>query len=370
MRRLSTSGTVPTIVPSGSTDVLRQIEDIIRGIQSDVGQVIIGYNEDVYPIISSFSQGRSETRWSLSDDIYPKKNGIDGSQVFLDNDASLSLEDGRYWRSDLSRPKTIKESVEDLYTSLSNSIDSIRGDFASVSSYGVPARAVGMIGDNIFDASKSSDSSSLDSIANGNVLHVLQVARDLYGDAYDSWTSDGSILLTGGSLRTMVEGLLSIHNSTWDSSTIPLHSALPIYSTYTGTPYNEVTALADDVIGGLIFDPSQNASVEVQYTFEAAIGYMGAAAVDGELYLYDMGTSGAIGAGTLVTTLSTASVAQGAGFVDKVSSILTISAAPIAGASQILNSERVYEIRTKLTGAPGPGEYCQVSWAGIVARPT
>lgn len=135
MKRLRSSGTVAGIDPSGSVDVLQQITDMLRGIQADVSQIIVDYNKELFTTIGTLPQGKAETRWRLSNDnINPRLNNLDGANVFVDTDASATANGGRFWLSNATtnRPKTIKESLLDLYTSLSSSIDQLRTEIVAI----------------------------------------------------------------------------------------------------------------------------------------------------------------------------------------------------------------------------------------------
>lgn len=135
MKRLRSSGTVSGIDPSGSIDVLQQITDMLRGVQSDVSQIIIDYNKEVFSTIGTLPQGKAETRWRLStDDINPRLNNLDGANVFVDTEASSVANGGRFWLSNanVNRPKTLKEALLDLYTTLTNSIDQLRAEIAAI----------------------------------------------------------------------------------------------------------------------------------------------------------------------------------------------------------------------------------------------
>jgi hypothetical protein len=135
VKRLRSSGTIAAIDPSGSVDVLAQITDTLRGVQGDLSQVITEYNKEVYSVISSLPQGKAETRWSLTtDDINPRINNFDGDNIFVDTLASSTKDGGRFWLSTTSpnRPKTVRESFLNVYTTLTTSIDQLRAEIAAI----------------------------------------------------------------------------------------------------------------------------------------------------------------------------------------------------------------------------------------------
>jgi hypothetical protein len=135
VKRLRSSGAIVVIDPSGSVDVLAQITDVLEGIQGDLSQVITEYNKEVYSVISSLPQGKAETRWSLTtDDINPRINNFDGDNIFVDTLASSTKDGGRFWLSTTSpnRPKTVRESFLNVYTTLTTSIDQLRAEIAAI----------------------------------------------------------------------------------------------------------------------------------------------------------------------------------------------------------------------------------------------
>jgi len=384
MRRLRISGTVTTFDKGSSVDIISQIEDSNLGLQSDISHVVTEWNAEIYPILSTLPQGRSETRWSLDDSINPRVNGFDGTQVFVDNSATSETDGGRYYRVDSSRPRTIKESLNNLYTYVSNTVDSLRGEVTVVSSGGVSTDVQGRIGAGIFDPTLSSSSTSLHGVSSSNQLRVAQLAKDLYDDAYDSWTVDGSSLLSNYSLRDMVDALLQLHEGSWNSDITLGHEAADFEDTYSqiSCVYGYDSSATSEVVAGtFVFDPtafdgalagySSSVSPFLKATlktqFVCALGYIGAGAGVCDVRLYDMGTPGSLGAGDLISSIDNSLL--GSNVVDKVSVDLAVGTPLSWSSNQILNSERVYEIRIILTGTPGAGDVGRIGWGGLVVSP-
>jgi len=212
MRPLSASGQLSNL-DSSHPDILGQIEDILRGIQSLLAQIVVEYNSEVYTTIGTLPQGRADVRWRMTDDsISPKVHNLDGANIFVDTNASTITDGGKYWRTDKTRPKTIKEALNAIYLEISNAIGTIQIQTSSGLTEAIKAR----IGINIFDPTQTSSPTSLDGLTQSNQMHLLQLARDLYDDSYDSWTSNGAALLTN-SIRDHLVALLSIHNGVFDT---------------------------------------------------------------------------------------------------------------------------------------------------------
>jgi len=189
MKRLRSSGTVSILNLSGSVNVLQQITDNLKGLQSDLSQLITEYNAEVYPALSTLPQGKSESRWNLPDNtINPRINGLDGANLFVDITASAVKDSGRFWYSisGRSRPKTIKEVFSSLYTDLTTQIDLLRKEINTsnqeipVSAYNNSVSVSNLVEDDVrsvvFDGT-----SILATAASAGVISVSSLSRN---DAY------------------------------------------------------------------------------------------------------------------------------------------------------------------------------------------
>ena len=371
MRRLRSAGTVTSVNPSSSVSVLEQLVDMLRGIQADVSQVIVEWNSTAYPIFSTLPQGKEDTRWNLRDDtINAKVNGIDGANIFVDNSATALTNGGRYWRSDIARPRTIKETLEAVFTEMSDDVDAVRTEVAATaSSGGVSASAQAAIGAGIFDTSAASATGSLDDLTETNRANLLQIAKDVYDDLYDNLTGDGVAAIDNFSVRQMMQALLLLHGGAWNSSVTLSHSSIgasigAAYRTFAGGTNEETALTSEQVVGGFTFDPSElgTAISSMVLYFEGLLTYIAAgAAGSGSLLLYDMGAPGSIGAGTLRSTLNTAAVRN---TLTQERNTLSSVAAP-SDAGEIFNVERVYELRILTDGNGNAADIIRMAWGGI-----
>lgn len=123
MRKLRTSSSVTAIDPLDPTGVLLQIVDCMKGLQGDIANIAAEYNAEVRAPLSTLPQGRSETRWSLDDTICPRINGFDAGQLFVDNDATAATGNDLFWDDANSRPSTVKEFLESLYSRVENAVN-------------------------------------------------------------------------------------------------------------------------------------------------------------------------------------------------------------------------------------------------------
>jgi len=376
MRKLRSSGSISSINASASVSVLEQVTDMLRGVSADVSQVLSEWNANAYPILSTLPQGAADSRWDMDDTVNPWVNGLDGANFFVDNYASTEEDGGKYWRSDLSRPKTVKESLADLYTEILNSTDSVRTEIASsgAGGDGVTPAAKARIGANIFDTNETSAADSLDALTLTNRANILQMAKDMYDDLYDNLTGNGVESLDNYSVRDMVQALLLLHGGAWNTSIDLTHDGIggsigAIYRTFCGGTNEETTTTSEVVVGGFTFDPSQfgTAIGSMNLHFEGLLTYVAAGSVGSAyLYLYDMGAPGSITAGTLRSTLNTGTTRN---LLTQERNTLSAVTSP-SSANQIHNAERVYEIRLKSDGLGDPADVARMTWGGIYIEVT
>ncbi len=379
MNKLYGISSVPQLSRSGNEDILSLIEDVFQALASDLASIMTSWNEEVYTTLGTLPQGVSDTRWALDNTINPKVNNLDGANIFVDTNASSVSDSGLYWSSSSSRPLTIKESFNSFNTLLSTTINSIRTEINSIGSSGLTADQIARIGDNIFDSTKASLSTSLDGLTQSNNKHAVQLAKDLYDVSSWSWTSDGSPALTNYSVKDMLNALLVLHNGAWDSDIVVDHSGLSgggggsgtTYDIITGALNNETTSTSEVRIGGFTFDPGEYGASEgvslsdIEVYFEGELNYIAAGA--GSLLLYDIGVPGSTGPGTLRSTISRSHT--GSNLPDRVRQQLTLTGTPGTDADQISDTVKVYEIRMVTDGLGAGTDTIQVIWGGLIIQP-
>lgn len=98
----------------GAYDVTK-LNSMFSEMMSDLSTLYSQWNTIVQPVIGSLPAGGADRRWRLRNEIDVFSRGIDGSTLFVSNDASTSRADGRYWHTSESRPLTITEAIENLW---------------------------------------------------------------------------------------------------------------------------------------------------------------------------------------------------------------------------------------------------------------
>ncbi len=113
VRQSAASLTSRAFPARGSWDVT-QLSSIHGETLNDVIKLFSQWNTMVQPILKSLPAGGSDQRWSgLRTEIDALNYGIDGTTLFVFQDASPNNFDGRYWYTDDKRPFTIAEVLED-----------------------------------------------------------------------------------------------------------------------------------------------------------------------------------------------------------------------------------------------------------------
>lgn len=167
--------------PTSSSDYNATLQEIIN----DLSQVSLSWNDEVQPLLDSLPSGRTTViREDRTDDPDPFKNGLDGSQVYLDSTSTTLTDSGKYFSENLDRPLTIKESMENVQDQLNDAIQDLQVEIAQVSAgSGITSRQRQAIGSRIFDPETVSSPTSLDGLTQGQIRNVDQLGLDMSGDA-------------------------------------------------------------------------------------------------------------------------------------------------------------------------------------------
>lgn len=368
MESLRATATVSPISPNSTVDVLKQIEDQGLALQSDIGQIVREYNSQVVPILGSLPLGNAETRWVLSNSINPRVNGLDGSQIFIDNEASLILENGYYFDSVNGRPLTIKEGIAVLQVSIDALNASLQTQIADAmpSGSGVSSAVQGRIGDAIFDLTATSSSSSLDGRISINTVNLLQVAKDVYGQSSYSLDNDGNPNLAN-SLLSAINALLAIHHGNITSDLgvdhIGVAAGASDYNTFMMCAESSTTATSLTPIGSTIFNP-QLLNLDNHIYFDILFDYTAVgSAGNAEVELYDLGTPSTPASPRRITSITRAYTSGNQLIRSRVE--LDAVASPTADNEEINLTERVIEVRIGLDGTGDPLDSIRVAWAGM-----
>jgi len=166
--------------PTSSSDYNATLQELIN----DLTQIALSWNNEVQPLLDTLPSGRTNIiREDRADSVDPFSNGLDGSQIFLDLTSTTLTDNGKYYSNDLTRPLTIKESMENVQDQLNDSIQELQVKIAQVSAAsGITSRQRQAIGSRIFDPETTSSPTSIDGLTQVHSRYIDQVALDISGD--------------------------------------------------------------------------------------------------------------------------------------------------------------------------------------------
>jgi hypothetical protein len=190
--------------------------DDLSAFSKSVGQNLQNIRSDwrsyIRPVLNSLPAGNIDQRWST--DIgkgLPAKidcftYGVQGSTLFVFNDADATKADGRYWYAAGYRPKTIAEAFEDVYTAISD----MPASSAEASAVDLdPLWAA--IGEGYRDSGRVAAVGSLDTRTGTLETYVSQLEADLHEPTTYSYGLGTPLVY---SVAKNIEELLKIHNVT------------------------------------------------------------------------------------------------------------------------------------------------------------
>jgi len=218
--------------PRSSEDWTDTFDELIR----DLVELGSQWNTGIIKLFATLPDGEDDST------VDAFTNGIDGRTIYVDSSLTSSSIVTTYWHDIKERPKTLKEAFEDIYSYLSEQITNIQADLVSASG-GLTTDQKSAIGANIFDASSSSSSSSLDGKSENNRLNIIQVAGDVYGTSY-ALDNDGMPNLTY-SIQQMLGAVLDAHGGNWADDITLTHSGI----TVTQSSIDPSTVQDDNFVG-------------------------------------------------------------------------------------------------------------------------
>jgi hypothetical protein len=233
--------TSPKSGPMSSDAINDMFDEVVRDFTEFARQ----WNDGVVSFFSAVPTGGED---SAIDAI---ANGLDGRNLYVDSSVTSTSTPLTYYSASASRPSTIREALDTLYSYVDTTATSIRNDVTSTTG-ALSAAEKARIGDNIFDSTATSLATSLDGLSENSRLNIIQIAQDLYGPTY-ALGNDGATDLDNP-VQGMVDALLQAHGGSWSSDITLTHSGITVAQTdvpqsasvddtFTGVP----TTLEDDL---------------------------------------------------------------------------------------------------------------------------
>jgi len=206
-----------------------QQNDFQAEVIRDVTRIQEQWNNFIVPLGSRLPDG------TLDETVDAFKNGLDGRTIFANSDANINTGNGQFFINALNRPTTIYEQFLDVYNALDVAVANLENQISDTGGAGgLTSDQQAAIGINIFNSSLQSSPTSIDGRSQQNQINILQLAKDLYGPAFATFSVDGSEILAN-SVRSMVDVLLELHGGNWDNDISLQH-----------------TFSADDITGGTL----------------------------------------------------------------------------------------------------------------------
>ena len=225
------------------------------------------------PILNSLPAGANDNRWTsdtgkaLPDKINCFKYGVQGTTLFVFNDADNSKADGRYWHSTDNRPKTIAEALEDIHSDISDISDSLNIDVVVDLD---PIWAA--VGEDYRSNTKVSSFGSLDTRVSTSESYLNQLNSDIYEPSSYSYSLGTPLKY---SIANMLDELLQLHNAGgWgsDPSTIT-HSGVSVAS-HTHSHDEIIPSLTQSLTQGRVapYESLENDILRIRYEIQQTRG--------------------------------------------------------------------------------------------------
>lgn len=193
--------------------------DTIDEIATDLAAITSEWNSKLHPLLAAVPDGTDDVN------VDAFLNGLDGTQLYTDSNATSTSDNGELWSTTYSRPLTVKEtidSIKDEVESNYNDLAALISDTAGVLTHD-QKRAIGL---EIFDEGYSFTGISILSRSQTNEFNVNQLAKDLYGtssvldgDGISHFGVGGS----GASVNDALTNILAMHGGTWTTDISLVH---------------------------------------------------------------------------------------------------------------------------------------------------
>lgn len=202
--------------PSGGAISSSDLSAFSRSVGQNLQKIRSDWRTYIRPVLNSLPAGNADTRWStqigkgLPSKIDCFAYGIQGTTLFVFNDATSTKADGRYWDSTEYRPKTIAEAFEDVYGAIAT-IQTATSSTASVDLDPLWAA----IGEAYRGTDRATTVGSLDTRVGTLETYVSQLNEDIYEPSTFSYQIGTPLPY---SIANMIDKLLILHNGTgWGS---------------------------------------------------------------------------------------------------------------------------------------------------------
>ena len=196
-----------------STKVLsaQQWATVVDNLASDIAQLVTEHNDKIKAVLDGLAKGADDSISGLDSAFDAIAHGLDGTVEFTDR-SSTSSDPNYIYSKVLTRPLTIKESIAEVYTLLSQEIDAILIESEiEISDY-----TKAYIGEKAFDSSLTSSATSMDGrisaledeVDDIPVMPIFSSGRILFGDGTTTPDTDDEIFWDNTNKRVGIGTLL------------------------------------------------------------------------------------------------------------------------------------------------------------------
>ena len=189
-----------------------ELNSSIDSISTNINQQWRLWSIYIRPILDSLPSGIRDQRWrtgvGLPEKIDALRYGIQGTTLFVFNDATSTNAYGRYWDSTSERPITIAEAFEDVWEAISDieTVSTSSGTYDDTALWYA-------VGNRYQSSSLASASSSLDARTSVLESSIAQLSNDIYGASAGYGPYNFGVPLVY-SLAENIDALLKLHNVT------------------------------------------------------------------------------------------------------------------------------------------------------------
>ena len=182
--------------------------DTVDEVANDLASIVSEWNSNLQPLLDTIPDGTLD----VSVDAFT--NGLDGSALFTDHDATNVTDNGYYWDTPNSRPMTVKESISQLKGEVDVNYNDL-STLISAATSGLTDDQKRGIGIELFADSYTFTGTSIYSRSYNNYYNTVQLAKDVYGPTIFSLDNDGAGNLGDYSVGNTLDNLLRMHDGTW-----------------------------------------------------------------------------------------------------------------------------------------------------------
>ena len=189
--------------------------DTIDELATDIGGITSQWNTEIVPLLAGLPDG------TVDANLNAFTKGLDGAQLYVDQNATVNTDNGEYWDIANSRPITTKETFDSIKSTIDNNYVTLTSLISDAVS-GLTQEQKNAIGLEIFADDFVFSGVSMYTRGFTNQYNVQQLATDIYGG---SVTPDGTgnPALTN-SVKEMLGNLLLEHNGSWSGDAVVSHS--------------------------------------------------------------------------------------------------------------------------------------------------